>query len=448
MLAPISPEWKAEFSLRRWQVLAKMATHSMMFIPGALIHQRNSDTEYPFRQNSDFFYLTGFKEPSAALILLKGEAHDTKSILFLEPKNKEEETWVGEKLGVEAAPDYLGLDLAFPIQELDNRAIDYILEHPVLYLSLGIENHWDRRMNMIWIKKARQRKRRQKSVYDALYDAQSILHEQRLFKTELELDFIRKAANLSATAHQELMQSTKPGMYEFELAAKFAYKANLQGCELAYPSIVAAGSNACTLHYTRNNSLLQAQDLLLVDAGIEYEYYASDITRTYPIGKKFSGPQRDLYQLVLSAQEAAIAAIRPGLQWSDIQKSIVSILVQGLVDLKILNASENSKTSIDGLIETRAYSPYYMHSSGHWLGLDVHDAGAYEVQGESRYLQANMALTVEPGLYMDPNIPNLAPEFQGIGIRIEDDILVTPQGSEVLSANIVKSIADVEALRA
>lgn len=443
MLKPLEAHWKAEFAARRSNVFAKMLPNSMMFVPGANVLQRNDDVEYPFRQNSDFFYLTGFKEPHSALILLKEKDH-TQAILFVEAQSKEQAIWVGEKLRPEQVPDQLGLDEGWPLQALDQKAIEYILslEKPVFYLNFGFDTAWDHRIHNVWFEQARQKKRKcQTPIYEAIYNAKAILQTQRLFKSTLELSHLQKAADLSTAAHLDLMQSTRPGLYEYELAAQFAHHAHQKGHELAYPSIVAAGKNACTLHYTKNNDLLKNGELLLVDAGIEYEYYASDITRTYPIGTSFSAPQKAIYELVLEAQQRALQELRPGLPWSSIQATIVKTLVQGLVDLHLL------KGSLDALIETRAYLPYYMHSSGHWLGLDVHDAGVYQIDGKPLCLEPNMVLTVEPGLYFHPDHPHVPGPYKGIGIRIEDDVLITAAGMTLLNAQLPKQLTDVEALR-
>jgi Xaa-Pro aminopeptidase len=402
MLVDLKEEM-AEYKTRRQKILDKLNPASIAILNGEKIKFRNQDTEYPFRQSSDFYYLTGFKEPDATLILIKDGKGQSEFILFCRPLKPEEEIWTGARFGTDGAKEIFGADRAFSNTELAN-VLPGLLEG--------------------------------KKQIDIL----PFIHELRLIKSEIEIKKMKRAAEISVKAHKILMERCKPNTMEYELEGEFLHTCIAESArEMAYPSIVAGGDNACTLHYTTNDKTLKSGDLVLVDAGCEYDYYASDITRTYPINGHYSDEQKALYELVLKSQEAAIAVVRPGVLWNKPQEVIVEILVKGLVELGILTGE------VEKLIETKAYQRFYMHTSGHWLGLDVHDVGGYKIDSEWRKFQPGMVFTIEPGLYIGRNEPDVDPKWYGIGIRIEDDVLVTESGCEVLTGELPKTVADVQA---
>ena len=434
---------QAQYRQRREQLMSKIGNGTAIFrsAPMAVMH---NDVEYAFRQDSDFFYLTGFNEPQAVALLAPHHS-EHRFVLFVQPKDREKEVWSGYRCGVEAAKQEYGADEAYPIAELDEKLPQYLDSADRIYYHIGrdrafndqILNHWQRLMRTY-------PKRGTGPI--AIEDTGPILHSIRLFKSQGELELMRHAADIAVEAHNYAMEIAAPGRYEYEIQAEMERIFRLRGgMGPAYPTIVASGANACILHYIENNRQMQDRDLLLIDAGCAYNYYNSDITRTFPVGGKFTPEQKTLYEIVLEAQKQAIAQVQPGNPYKQIHDTAVRVLTVGLVELGIL------KGEIDKLIEEEKYKPYYMHRTGHWLGLDVHDVGVYQ-HGEDKpqILQPNQVLTVEPGLYIVPNTklaedqPETDPRWVGIGIRIEDDVLVTSTGHEVLTAGVPKNVAQVE----
>jgi Xaa-Pro aminopeptidase len=434
---PISSQ---EFSHRRQAALAKMEPYSIALLVGSHPQYRNADTEHPFRQNSSFWYFTGFQEPNAVALLIK-EASDTRFIVFCAPKNPAEECWTGQRLGPEGVVEILGADEAFPMAELDTRILSYLSHKNTLYTLWGEHPTFERRMQG-WLQSMRQAGRRGQSAPTQSIDFRTISEELRLFKSKAEVVCIQKAVDVSLVAHENAMKRCRPGLHEYHLHSELVRTFLDHGLlSTAYMSIVGSGKNGCTLHYVDNNKMLQDGHLVLIDAGAEYRGYAADITRTFPVNGRFSPEQKALYELVLLAQTTAIHALKPGLSWNVIQQTLLNVLVPGLVDLGILTGS------MSDILETGTYKKVYMHGSGHWLGLDVHDAGAYKVNHAWRPLEPHMVLTVEPGLYI-PADKNIDTCWHNIGIRIEDDILITETGHHVLSQDLVKTVADLEAFMA
>jgi Xaa-Pro aminopeptidase len=429
---------QTEYAKRRLSLGEKLSPSSIAILPSANLLNRNADTEHPFRQDSNFYYLTGFDEPEALLVLRKEKNGQLRTILFCRPNCPAEEVWVGPRMGMEGAIKQLGVDFAYSIEELDKMMPSLLENNEYLYYTLGVQDAWDLRV-IHWLKTARRKIRAGIRIPKDCRDFNSFIHEQRLIKSENEIKLLRKAAEISVNAHKRLMQYCRPNQYEYELEAEFLHECYQKGCRaVAYSSIIAGGSNACILHYTQNNKPLKNNDLVLVDAGGEYQYYAADITRTFPVNGRFSEEQKKIYQLVLDAQVQAIHEIRPGISYNKIQEIIVAVLVQGLVTLNILQGE------VEELIKKNAYKQFYLHSSGHWLGLDVHDAGDYKIEGEWRALQPGMTLTVEPGIYIPPGQKEVDPRWWGIGVRIEDDILVTATGHEVLTHGAPKTVEEIE----
>lgn len=414
-------------------LFAKLQNNSIVILPGNKLKYRSNDVEYNFRQNSNFYYLTKVIEPNAVAVFIKLNDSQTQYILFSQELNPEQARWSGSIIGQEDAVTVFGANLAYSINQIDTVLPQLLVDKDILYYPMFQDLEVETNLYK-WkiIAKKLAKAQLNKAFPHIVEDVSIILHELRLIKSTEELEKIRFVTQNSAKAHQHIMQyiASYKGLTEREVQAEF-YKHCLQnGChDMAYPSIVAAGANACILHYNKNTNVLTDGDLVLIDAGAEYDYYAADITRVFPINGKFSAKQKDLYQLVLYAQKQAINQIKPGLVWSKLQETIVYCLVQGLVDLKLLTGT------IDDLINQKAYLEYYMHGSGHFLGMDVHDPSIYKINGHFRELLPGMVLTVEPGLYCN-----------GIGIRVEDNILVTEQGYEVLTKDVVKEIVDIEYL--
>jgi Xaa-Pro aminopeptidase len=426
------------YRARRAKLLSEMQA-GIAVIPTAPERLRNRDSHYPYRYDSYFYYLTGFTEPEALLVLIAGD--EQKTVLFARDKDPEREIWDGFRYGPEAAQEAFGFDEAHSITKLDELAPQLISNQPRLFYPLGMDSHWDQRV-LGWLNGVRALARTGVKAPAEIKDARALLDEMRLKKDAAELALMRRAAAISSAAHRRAMRATRPGMREFEIEAELIHEFRRQGAQApAYSPIVAGGANACVLHYVGNDAVLHSGDLLLIDAGCELGGYASDITRTFPVNGGYSGVQRDIYELVLEAQQAAIDAVRPGAEWDAPHNTAVEVLAQGMIDLGLLSGS------IDAAIEAESYKRFYMHRTGHWLGLDVHDAGDYKRDGEWRALEAGMVLTVEPGCYVRP-AEDVPERFWNIGVRIEDDVLVTDSGNEVLSAETPKRIADIEALMA
>jgi len=421
------------YSSRR-QTLIATIDDGVAIIPTAPERIRNRDSHHPYRFDSYFWYLTGFPEPEAVAVLVGGK--EPRSILFCREKNEEREVWDGFRHGPAAARDAFGFDEAFPIAELEQRLPDLLANRDTVWHALGHDSAWDAKI-VAALNTVRAQTRAGKRAPAQLRDLREPLDRMRLIKDAHELQIMRRAANITAAGHVRAMRASRPGLAEYELEAELSYEFRKRGADgHSYSPIVAGGANACVLHYVENDKLLADNTLVLIDAGCELAGYAADITRTFPVNGRFTGPQRDAYEIVLAAQTAAIAAIRPAAPFSAYHDAALRVLVQGMVDLGLLAGD------VDGLVESEAYKPFYMHRTGHWLGLDVHDAGEYKSGDEWIALASGMTLTVEPGLYIRPG-ENIPEHLHGIGIRIEDDVLVTPDGAEVYTS-APKTVAEIE----
>ena len=430
----------AEYARRRRRLMKAMSAGAVAIVPAAREVVRNRDVHYPFRQSSDFAYLTGFPEPDAFLVLIP-RRKEGECVLFCRPRDPEREQWDGYRLGCEGAVASHGADQAHPLAELDEVMPTLLDGCQRLYFPIGSDPALDAQV-LGWVGRVRARTRAGAVAPDTFVTLESLLHEQRLRKSPAELALMRRAAKISAFAHRRLMQCCRPGMMEYALEGEFRCACASRGArELAYPTIVGGGPNACVLHYVENRSLLADGDLVLIDAGCELDGYASDITRTFPVNGRFTPPQRELYELVLAAQLAAIEATRPGVPWNLPHETALRVLTKGLVRLGILEGK------VGKLVKDEAYKPYYMHRTGHWLGMDVHDVGSYKVAGDWRPLEPGMVVTVEPGLYM-PDAEQVPEPYRRIGIRIEDDVLVTDSGHEVLTQGAPKDPDEIELLMA
>ena len=430
---------KAEFARRRKNLMGMMDKHTIAIIPGAREVTRSRDTEYPFRQNSDLFYLTGFEEPDAVLVLVPGRRQG-QVVLFCRERDPDMELWNGYRLGPEGAVAYLGVDDAFPIDDLDEILPGLIEGTQRIYYSMGHDDVFDQRV-MGWVNQIRKLVRTGAAPPADFTDLAFLLHEQRLIKSAAEVRVMRKAGEISAAAHVRAMQECQPGRYEYHLEAAIQRTFAEHGARFpAYNSIVGSGENACVLHYTENASKMRAGDLVLIDAGCEYQGYAADITRTFPVSGQFSAEQRAIYDVVLEAQRAAIAKVRPGNTWNQPHDATVRVITRGLIKLGLLRGKERE------LIKAEAYRDFYMHRAGHWLGLDVHDVGEYRVDGRWRQLEPGMVLTIEPGIYIAADNTKVPKRWRGIGVRIEDDVVVTEQGCDVLTGDVPKRADEIEAL--
>ena len=427
------------FAERRATVLSQLED-GVMIVPAARHALRNNDTQYEYRQNSDFYYLTGFTEPDAVLVLAPHRA-DERVTLFLRPRDRAMEIWNGRRLGVEAAPDALDVDAAYPIDELVQRLPDALAGARNTYVHLGEDERFDRTF-FAALAAARTKTRRTGYAPDTFVEPSTILHEMRLVKDAGEIDAMRRAAAAARLGHVAGMRATRPGLYEYQLEAIIEFNFRTAGAQdVAYPSIVAGGDNATILHYNTNRDVLRAGELVLVDSGAEVDMYASDVTRTWPVDGRFTPEQRAIYEVVLAAQKAAIADVRPGLHVRSAHETAVRVLTEGLLDLGLL------KGSLDTALEHETYKEFYMHGTGHWIGLDVHDVGGYTLRdGETkRPLQTGMVVTVEPGLYVQRDL-DCDERFKGIGVRIEDDVLCGADGPVVLTDGIPKEIDELEAI--
>ena len=417
--------------------LAKMLGEGLLLLPTAREQTRNADVHYGYRWDSYFYYLTGFREPEAVLAITLGKK--PRHILFCRDKNMEREIWDGFRFGPTMAKEVFEFDEAYPISELEARIPDLMTNCDVVHTPLGADAEWDQSISR-WINLVRAKLRSGVTAPMQLKDVRHAVNRMRLIKDEVEIEIMANAGKISSNAHMRAMRHAKPGMFEYQVEAEILYEFVKNGArQPAYGSIVAAGANACVLHYQENSALLRKGDLMLIDAGCELDSYAADITRTFPIASTFSSPQRDIYELVLESQLAAIKVVKPGAPFGKYHDVAAQVLAQGLIDLKLCRGS------LDKVMETESYKQFYMHRAGHWLGLDVHDAGDYKQQGKWVKLEPGMVLTVEPGLYIRP-ADNVPKHFWDIGIRIEDDVLVTKTGNRVLTASCPKSVKDIEAL--
>ncbi len=421
--------------------MALMEPNSIAIIPSAREQMRTRDTEHPFRQDSDFYYLSGFAEPEAVLVLIPGRRHG-QFVLFCREREPAVELWNGYRAGPEGACEKFSADDAFPIGDIDDILPGLIEGRERVYYSMGRIADFDRQI-MAWVNRIRSKERSGAVPPGEFTDLNHMIHDLRLVKSVAEQRLLRQAAEITARGHRRAMAFCAPGQYEYQLEAELAHEFASSGARhLAYPCIVGSGTNACTLHYVDNDSAMRDGDLVLIDAGCELQYYASDVTRTFPVNGRFNAVQRALYEVVLQAQLAAIAAIKPGNNWNQPHDASVRVITEGLVSLGLL------KGTVDRLIEREAYREFYMHRVGHWLGLDVHDVGDYRVGNEWRQLEPGMVMTVEPGIYISPQNSKVARKWRGIGIRLEDDVLVTADGCEVITAALPKTIEDIEALMA
>ncbi|MEX0943010.1 MAG: aminopeptidase P N-terminal domain-containing protein [Pseudomonadales bacterium] len=430
-----------EFARRRRELMALMEPGSIAIVPGSTRANRNSDVEYQFRQDSDFYYLTGFTEADSLFVLVPGREHG-ETILFCRERDPDQERWHGKITGPERAMQLYGIDDAFPITDMDDILPGLIEGRSKLYYTMGAFPEFDRRV-IGWVKQLSGNKQSGSMPPGEFVQLGQYLHELRLVKTAPEIEVMKFGAGITGRGHRRLMTTIVPGMKEYQLEAEFQHELTMSGARsTAYPSIVGGGNNACILHYISNDESLKAGDLVLVDAGAEYEYYASDVTRTFPVNGKFSKAQKQIYEIVLQAQLAAIDMVLPGNHWNQPHEAAVRIITRGLMELGLLPGE------LDALVGEEACKKFYMHRTGHWLGLDVHDVGEYKVGGEWRVFEPGMVTTIEPGIYLSDELPDIPAKFRGIGIRIEDDVLVTSNGHEVLTGGIPKTVDEIENLMA
>jgi Xaa-Pro aminopeptidase len=430
-----------EYAKRRKQLMQQIGPKGIVILTSANTSRRNGDADYAYRQHSDFYYLTGFDEPEAIAILAP-KRKEGEFILFNRVRDRTREIWDGIRAGQEGARKTYGANEAYPFADFEKMLPEILENRETIHYAIGANEYFDE-MVLSTLNKLRGRIRSGQQAPVAFADVTETIHEMRLIKSPAEIALMRKAAEISAQAHIRAMKFCKPGVNEYQLEAEIMHEFQSNGARHpAYTSIVGGGENACILHYIANDQKVKDGDLVLFAAGAEYNYYAADITRTFPANGRFSDEQRAIYELVLKSQLAALKAVRPGAAWPSMQTAIVKVLTQGLLDLGIL------KGRLNDLIEKEAYFPFYMHKSGHWLGLDVHDAGRYKVDGKWRTLKPGMVLTVEPGIYISADIPGVHKRWHNIGVRIEDDVLVTAKGCDILSRDVPKSVADIEALMA
>jgi len=412
---------------------------NIALIASASNHTRNRDVEFPFRQDSDFYYLTGFNEADSLAVFIPGREQG-EYILFCREFDEKKALWEGAHAGLEGATEHYEADDSFPIDDMDDILPGMLENKSKVFYPMGRDSELDHQL-LEWITHIRKQSRNGINAPGELVCLEHLLHEMRLFKSPAELKLMRQAAEVSTAAHKRAMQQCKAGLYEYQIESEIVHEFMQQGLRyVAYPSIVAGGKNACVLHYVDNKDKLKRGDLLLIDAGVECDHYAADITRTFPVSGRFSSAQKQLYQLVLDAQYAAIEQIQPGKPWNNAHDVSVQVLTKGLVELGLL------KGRVSKLIKDEKYKQFYMHRIGHWLGMDVHDVGDYKVDDEWRLLEPGMVLTIEPGLYIPENCDTVDEQWRGIGIRIEDDVLVTKEGHEVLTHAVPKEIDEIERL--
>lgn len=428
-----------EFAKRRSDLMKKIGSQGVVILTAAPIPYRNNYHEFPYRQNSDFYYMTGFEEPEAVAILL-AKKQGCEFILFNRTRDPEKEIWDGDRAGQELAVKQFGANAAFPIEELEKKLPELLEGRSEIHYALGVDTKFDSLL-LKTVNKLRGKIRTGLQSPLAFVDIQPTLHEMRLIKSPAEIELMRDAANISAQAHIRAMQICKPGLYEYQLEAEIMHEFLRNGSRApAYTPIIGNGRNSCILHYVQNNQKIADKSMVLIDAGAEYQYYASDVTRTFPSNGRFSPEQKAIYEIVLTAQTEGIKSVRAGSPWPKTHEIAVKVITEGLRELKLL------KGNLTDLIESEAYLPFYMHRAGHWLGIDVHDVGRYKVDGKWRNLEPNMTFTVEPGIYITKNIKGVPEKWHNIGVRIEDDIVVTEKGCEVLSKNVPKTISEIEGI--
>ncbi|WP_222909862.1 Xaa-Pro aminopeptidase [Pseudomonas sp. DNDY-54] len=432
---------KSEYARRRKALMAEMEPNSIAILPAAPMYIRNRDVEHIYRQDSDFQYLSGFPEPEAVIALIPGREHG-EYVLFCRERDPARELWDGLRAGQDGAISEYGADDAFPIGDIDDILPGLIEGRSRVYYAIGSNQEFDHRL-MEWINTIRSKARQGAQPPNEFVALDHLLHDLRLYKSANEVKVMKHAAEISARAHIRAMQASRAGLYEYHLEAELDYEFRKGGSKMpAYGSIVAAGKNACILHYRENDAVLRDGDLVLIDAGCEIDCYASDITRTFPVSGRFSPEQKAIYELVLAANEEAFKHIAPGKHWNEAHEATVRVITAGLVELGLLQGNA------DELIAAEAYKPFYMHRAGHWLGMDVHDVGDYKVGGEWRVLEPGMVMTVEPGVYIAADNQDVAKKWRGIGVRIEDDVVVTRTGCEILTGGVPKAVAEIEALMA
>ncbi|WP_019341926.1 Xaa-Pro aminopeptidase [Stutzerimonas stutzeri] len=432
---------RTEYVRRRKALMAEMEPNSIAILPAAPMYIRNRDVEHIYRQDSDFQYLSGFPEPEAVIALIPGREHG-EYVLFCRERDPARELWDGLRAGQDGAIAEYGADDAFPIGDIDDILPGLIEGRSRVYYAIGSNQEFDHRL-MEWINTIRSKARQGAQPPNEFVALDHLLHDLRLYKSANEVKVMKQAAEISARAHIRAMQASRPGLYEYHLEAELDYEFRKGGAKMpAYGSIVAAGKNACILHYRENDAVLKDGDVVLIDAGCEIDCYASDITRTFPVNGRFSPEQKAIYELVLAANEEAFKHIAPGKHWNEAHEATVRVITAGLVELGLLQGD------VDELISAEAYKPFYMHRAGHWLGMDVHDVGDYKVGGEWRVLEPGMAMTVEPGIYIASDNQDVAKKWRGIGVRIEDDVVVTRNGCEILTGGVPKTVAEIEALMA
>jgi Xaa-Pro aminopeptidase len=430
-----------EYSARRKEIMSLMHSNSIAIISAAPEKVRSRDTHYPYKQNVNLSYLCGFPEPESVLVLIPGRAQG-EMVLFCRDKDPLRETWDGYREGPEGAVSNFGADDAFPIADIDDILPNLIEGKDRLYYAIGKDPEFDRHL-MDWVNHVRNQRGNGALPPGEFVDLDHFINEMRLFKTAGELKIMRKAAEISVSAHSRAMKASKPGLFEYQLQAEIEHEFAVHGSAgAAYTSIVGGGKNGCILHYIENRDALKDGDLVLIDAGCEYQNYAADITRTFPVNGKFSDEQAAIYDIVLQAQTDAIAVIGPGIEYNKTNEATVLAITQGLVDLGILHGD------VDELIASEAHREFYMHGAGHWLGMDVHDVGDYKIDGQWRVYEPGMVVTIEPGIYIAPGNPNVDKKWHGIAVRIEDDIVVTKDGNENITAGVPKKRDEIEALMA
>ncbi len=430
----------SEYARRRKQLMRMVGEEAIVILPAAPPRIRSNDTHYSYRQDSDFWYLSGFDEPESVLVLVPGRAHG-ESLLFCRERDPAREVWDGPRAGTEGAVAAFGFDDAYPVADLDDILPGLLEGRTRVYYHFGRDTEFDLKL-IGWVNRVRAQIKQGAQPPHEFLELGHFLHELRLFKSRDEIRLMKRAAQIAAGAHVVAMRSARPGLHEYEIEAAILHHFRRHDAHAAYESIVGGGANACVLHYIANRSQLRDGDLLLIDAGAEYRNYASDITRTFPVNGRYSKEQRAIYQLVLDAQRAALAHARPGSAWIAGHDAAVVTLTEGLLRLGLL------KGTLKQNIESGEYRRFYMHKTGHWIGLDVHDVGEYRLDGHFRELEPGMSFTVEPGLYIAPGSKGVPAKYQGIGVRIEDDVLITKDGHEVLTGGVPKQIDEVEALLA
>jgi len=424
-----------EFARRRRHLMELIGRGGIAVLPAAPECFRSRDTTYAYRQDSDFFYITGFCEPEAVAVLIPGRRQG-EFLMFCRERDSEREMWDGARVGPEGVVKDYAADDAFPMEDIEEILPGLLEQSDRVYYSMGVFADFDQRL-LGWMNRLHSR-RQSGHAPDELIALDHLLHEMRLFKSRREVSVMKRSTRIAVAAHQRAMSVCKPGMREYELEAEFRHEFARHGAECSYAPIVAAGANACTLHYTDNSGVLNDGELILIDAGCEYDLYASDITRTFPINGQFSESQKDLYDIVYTANIMAIQKVQPGNHWNDPHDAAVKEITRGLRDLGII------KGSLANLIKSEAYRPYFMHKTGHWLGIDVHDVGDYRVAEQPRLLEPGMVMTIEPGIYISPNARGVSKHWRGIGIRLEDDVHIQKTGPEVLSDQLPSSAEEIE----